>query len=122
MSSPTEKGKVTIKVERFIELEPQSAGVELVKYLDLEQIYMDEIDTETSVTIRALLNYVEANFPRACPNQTRYQLQYNGQDLENLDSTLADYGWVNGTIGKIIVYEQWTDPVPRVHMLSRTII
>ena len=113
MNKTTDKCKLKITLDKLSYLGvAQSAGVKLIKVFGRDTITLDQIDTETSVTIGDILQHVETNFPRRQPDYngyyTRYQLYYNDQPLENLGSTLADYGWVNGTIGEIFVHEHWT--------------
>ena len=65
-----------------------------------------EIDTETNVTIGAIYRYVERLFQNRLMNQPRYRLYYEGQPLDNHEWTLADYGWINGTVGTIVAKDE----------------
>ena len=68
------------------------------------------IDTEISVTVGAIRDYVERKYNQNYPfwRFTLYwTLFYEGQRLENDNMTLADYGWENGTIGTIEAHDEY---------------
>ena len=67
---------------------------------------LDQIDTETTVTIGSIRRYAIGVLCLQCRNGPRYDLYYQNRRLDNDNWTLADYGWVSGTSGTIILKER----------------
>ena len=125
MSSRVAKCRVNIELLMPMHV-AEGAGVKLVDDERREETILCEIDTEISVTIETIYQYIQDKFPIRNPRSVKYQLYYNDQALDNYDRTLADYGWVNGTTGTITVEKECKNKVeptltfPRKPFLSTT--
>ena len=102
-----EKCKVNFEFKDALSTHEQhGAGVKITKSEPSERTTLIEIDTETSVTIGSIYRYIEKEFTKSFVG-SRYRLYYENQALNNHELTLADYGWINGTVGTIDVIEVW---------------
>ena len=77
-----------------------SAGAVDASIFNSERELLDRLDTEPTVTIGAIRQYLIREYPPE-GDHTTYRLYYNNQCLDNDNLTLADYGWAIGMSGTI---------------------
>ena len=87
----------TFEPHQTFESYQESVRVELVND-NLDQDVIDQIDSELHLTIGQIRLHLYDNF-----EFQRVRLHYNGEELDNDNNTLADYGWTGGLCGRIIV-------------------
>ena len=68
---------------------------------------IEEIDTELYLTIGQIRDHLYRNY-----NLQGVRLIYEGRELDNDESTLADYGFISGTRGIIDIVELVTGRLP----------
>ena len=100
------KKGASVMLRTYVSSSDDSSDDEAVQVRFTGNRRIETLDTEISATIGSIRRYVERNNPGLvfCGIPfLRIELYYRNRRLDNDHWTLADYGWVNGMTGNIVV-------------------